>query len=66
MALKKYILCLSYQETDPADAADPELLKKARDKPKDMSDEDWSVLLTSIQYQVREAAKKIILVVPEG
>jgi len=42
----------TWKETDPAENADPELLKKAREKPKDMSDTDWSVLLSSIQYQV--------------
>jgi len=41
-----------FKETDPAENADPELLKKARETPKEMSDCEWADLLTGIQYQV--------------
>jgi len=39
-------------EGDPADKADPDLVKKARESPEDMSDEDWSQVLTAMQYNV--------------
>jgi len=42
----------TWKEKDPAEDADPELLKKARETPQDMKDDDWAELLTSIQYQV--------------
>lgn len=39
-------------EKDPAEQADPQLLKKARETPKDMTNEEWAQLLTGTQYQV--------------
>jgi len=43
---------MSSVEGDPAERADPQLLKKARDSPKDMTDGDWQQLLSAMQYQV--------------
>lgn len=42
----------TWKEKDPAQDADPELLKKARENPKGMEEDDWAQLLTSMQYQV--------------
>jgi len=42
----------TWKEKDPAEEGDPVLVKKARENPKDMKDEEWAELLTSIQYQV--------------
>jgi len=39
-------------EMNPADRADPKLLKKARETPKEMSEDEWAELLTGMQYQV--------------
>lgn len=42
----------SNNELDPADRADPQLVKKARETPKDMTENEWAELLTGMQYQV--------------
>jgi len=42
----------SSNEFDPAEKADPELLKKARETPKEMTEDEWALLLTGTQYQI--------------
>eukprot|EP00088_Acartia_fossae_P002447 TRINITY_DN10992_c0_g1_i4.p1 TRINITY_DN10992_c0_g1~~TRINITY_DN10992_c0_g1_i4.p1 ORF type:complete len:160 (+),score=16.30 TRINITY_DN10992_c0_g1_i4:248-727(+) len=39
-------------EKDPAERADPSLVKKARESPKDMTEDEWAELLTGMQYSV--------------